>query len=389
MTSPPWADDNSIAQLFAAISTAGGTVRLVGGCVRDWLSGQVIGDYDLATDLEPQRTTAALEAKGIRVIPTGIGHGTVSALIDGRTFEITTLRHDLETDGRHATVGFTTDWIEDARRRDFTVNALYADLDGTIHDPTEWGRTDLGNRLLRFVGDPADRIREDYLRILRFHRFAAQTGFRQDETGLSACAALASGMSRLSAERIWQEMKRLFSGAFRWPVIQQMAKDGVLDVILPEAVLEDWLEELPSGAPLLFLAALAQSKTEEVAVRWKLSGKETARLRNAVPQGNEASLTEDELRRVAWRSGSQAAIDRLVIDAAQSGQDASPGVNMLQSWKPPQFPLKGQDALDLGMLPGPDVGRALATVEEWWIAEGFAPDRTQCLGELKRLAGRS
>lgn len=390
MNPPPWQDDVDLRRLIDAISVAGGSARLVGGCVRDWLSGRTIGDLDLATDLLPNEAMQALSSAGFRVIPTGIAHGTVTAVRDGRSFEITTLRTDLETDGRHARVGFTTDWAEDARRRDFTINAMYADLDGTTYDPVGQGLRDLDDRLLRFVGDPATRIREDYLRILRFHRFGSELGFRQDPDGLTACAALASGMAQLSVERIWQEMKRLLGGSERWPVLQNMAHDGTLKVLLPEAELADWQQSLPGGDALLFLAALIGPNAKDIAGRWKLSGAETRRLCAAASgPGGESGMADRDLLRLAWRESVQTAIDRLIIDAARNSRNRSESIRMLQNWQRPDLPVRGQDALDLGVAAGRDIGRLIQQVEDWWLGQDFRPDRAACLAKLRRFARRS
>lgn len=387
MTSPPWAGDVAIERIFDAIAETGGTARLVGGCVRDWLAGREIKDLDLATDLKPRETTAALKKAGIRVVPTGLDHGTVSALTDGRSFEITTLRHDIETDGRRAKVGFTNDWAEDARRRDFTVNAMYADFDGTVHDPTGSGRSDLDARLLRFVGEPAERIQEDYLRILRFHRFASETGFALDQSGVDACARHTGGLARLSVERIWQEMRKLLAGPFRWPVLRHMAGDGTLRAILPEATIDMWQERLPSGDAVLMLAALVGRSAPEVADRWKLSRSDAARLEAATTaDGGESTLSSEQLRRLAWFAGVQTVVDRLQLDAARQDLDAAGATADLLAWSPPALPVKGQDAIDLGVPKGPQVGNFLRAVELWWVDHDFAPDRSACLLELEKLS---
>lgn len=390
MKPPPWQDDARLRRLIDAISDAGGTARLVGGCVRDWLYGRKVGDLDLATDLVPDQVTDALLAADFKVIPTGVDHGTVTAVHEGQSFEITTLRHDLQTNGRHATVGFTSDWSEDARRRDFTVNAMYADFDGTLHDPTGLGRRDLSDRMLRFVGEPEERIREDYLRILRFHRFASQIGFQQDEGGLAACARLYEGLKQLSAERIWQEMRRLLAGEHRSAVLARMAQDGTLAVILPEATLSGWQERLPSQDALLMLAAMTEKDAASVARRWKLSKAEAGRLEAATRgSGGESALQIHELRRLAWYEGVRAAKDRMTIDAARSGADCASNIMLLQRWIEPVFPVSGRDVLDQGFSAGPHVGDLLRQVEKWWVERDFEPDRDTCLKELRRRTGQS
>lgn len=387
MTRPPWHNDKQLQRLVKAIADAGGEARLVGGCVRDWLADRPVVDLDLATDLPPPQTTETLTNSGFKVIPTGIDHGTVTAVMDGRSFEVTTLRTDLETDGRHATVGFTRDWLEDARRRDFTVNALYADLDGAVYDPLGNGQSDLQSGLLRFVGTPDARIQEDYLRILRFHRFASETGFHQDQAGLSATARLAPGLASLSAERVWQEMKRLLAGSNRWSVLRQIAVDGTLAQVLPEAQLADWQTHLPDGDPLLLLAALAEANADSVGRRWKLSKPEFRRLVDASHfRQFRPHMSSQTLFKQAWRDGKQATGDRLVINSARTGGGHEQLLSMLEAWDPPDFPLRGQDILEHGVSPGPDVGAILRAVENWWIEQAFAPDREACLAELRRLA---
>jgi len=229
-----WMQSSSVKSLFDALPE--GSLRFVGGCVRNALWGVDVGDIDLACQLEPEAVVAALEAAGIRYVPTGIAHGTVTAVIEGQPFEITSLRRDVETDGRRATVAYTTDWAEDAQRRDLTMNALYADRMGQVFDPTGLGLEDLENRKFRFVGEAAMRVQEDYLRILRFFRFLAIYGEKEkvDAASLKACRENQSGIKKLSAERVWMEMKKLLSARNPVRACHIMLTNGILETVLPK-----------------------------------------------------------------------------------------------------------------------------------------------------------
>lgn len=392
MTPSPWQHDAGLRRVVGALVSAGGAARLVGGCVRDWRLGRPVGDLDIATTLQPDATIEALKRAEIRPVPTGLKHGTVTAVAEGRGYEVTSLRRDVVTDGRHAIVDFTEDWTEDASRRDFTVNALYADLDGTVHDPLGQGLADLERQELRFVGDPARRIREDYLRILRFYRFAAQLGFHQTGEGRAASRKLASGMARLSVERVWQEMSRLLAGPHRFPILQRMAEDGVLEALLPGAAIPDWLERLTAGDAIPALTALlsGEGKARSLARRWKLSNDEADRLEAALgPFPTDALDNPVALRRLAWEAGVEAANDRLRLAAARLGCSPDAGLRVLADWTPPAFPLSGNHALAIGLKPGPEMGRCLKTVETWWADRDFQPDEAACLDELRRVAGLS
>lgn len=392
MTPPPWQEDTALERIVRALGAAGGAARLVGGCVRDWQLGRRVGDLDIATTLRPEEVIEALKAANIRPVPTGLQHGTVTAVHEGRGFEVTSLRRDVATDGRHATVDFTEDWAEDARRRDFTVNALYADLDGSIHDPLDQGLADLKRRELRFVGDPGRRIREDYLRILRFYRFAAQLGFAQTQEGRTACRDLAGGMGRLSVERVWQEMARLLSGPQRFEILKRMESDGVLSEVLPGAAVPDWMERMAVGEAVPALAALLTDEGEArlLARHWKLSRDDGERLVQALGPFPAAAIDDPvALRRLAWEAGVEAARDRLQRAAARFDRSPEAGLRMLADWTPPSFPLSGKHALALGLKPGPEMGRLLDTVETWWADADFQPGETACLDELRRRAGLS
>lgn len=378
-----------VARVLAALPRA----RAVGGVVRDTLAALPLADLDLATPDRPEAVTATLSAAGIRVIPTGLDHGTVTALAGDRPIEITTLRRDVATDGRHATVAFTEDWREDAARRDFTINAMSMEPDGTVHD---WfgGREDLAAGRVRFVGDPARRLAEDHLRALRFFRFQARYGrSTPDAATLAAIAEAVPLLGRLSAERVWSELKRILAAADPVAAVELMARTGVLAAVLPEATDRSALAGLVrAGAPadpLLRLAALVPGETGALAARLKLSGAEAARL--AAAHGPVPAPEEDEaaLRRALADTPAAALLDRAWLAEARGapGDWASLRAR-LAACPVPSFLLSGGDVVALGVPPGPAVGEALARVRAWWLAGGCVADRSACLARLAEVLGR-
>jgi poly(A) polymerase len=369
---PPaeWAQRDDLAALIAALGP--GNARYVGGAVRDTLLGIAVKDIDLATLLTPDAVMERLDAAGIRSVPTGIDHGTVTAVLPRGVVEITTLRRDVSTDGRRATVAFASDWREDAARRDFTINALYADpASGEIFDYFG-GLADLADRRIRFIGDPRLRIREDHLRILRYFRFQARFGSQPaDPESEKACADLAGTLKGLSRERIGMEFLTLLGLPDPAPTIARMAELGVLVVILPEADAEALArlvaEERRQGAPpdpIRRLAALLppeQSLAEQVAARFRLSGVQKKRLAKAA----QRTSGPKNARALAYHIGREEAIDWLLLD----GADIAP----LVDWEIPEFPLKGGAIVARGVTAGPEVARILLMIEAHWVAEGF-PD---------------
>ncbi|WP_421839391.1 CCA tRNA nucleotidyltransferase [Novosphingobium sp.] len=366
-----WTRREDLAALVAALDPAGeGLVRYVGGAVRDTLLGIAVKDIDMATPLEPPAVIERLKAAGIRSVPTGLAHGTVTAVLADGPVEITTLRRDVSTDGRHATVAFSTDWSEDAARRDFTINALYADPQGlTVHDYFG-GLADLKARRLRFIGDAEARIREDYLRILRYFRFQARFGsLPADAEAEAACSALAPGLKGLSRERIASELLMLLALPNPTPTVARMAELGVLGVILPEAD--------PAALPPLLAAEAARALAPEPLRRLAallpadplLAEQIAARLRLSIAQRKHLALVaartspEEPARPLAYKVGREAALDRLLI----TGSDTTP----LDGWDIPRFPLKGGTIVARGVSAGPEVARILRAVEARWVAEGF------------------
>ena len=385
--------DPAAARLFAALDAAGIAARFVGGCVRNAVLGRGIDDIDVAVAKPPETVMLALRAAKLKAIPTGLKHGTVTAVVDGRTFELTTLRRDVETDGRHAVVAFTDDWLEDAQRRDFTFNALYADRDGTLYDPFD-GRADLAQHKVRFIGDPDLRIAEDRLRVLRFFRFHAWYGAPPlDGPSYDACARHAGALGNLSGERVAKEVLRLLFAADPADAIEAMADAGALDHWLPEYDGTTRLRALiaretaPDG--LRRLASVLEGDADATAIGKRLRLSTQQALRLEIMLAREPAVDVAGGAR-AWRSGiyrlgTSLYIDRLLLAVDATG-DWRAALALAQSWTPPELPVSGGDALKLGLKPGPKVGALLDQVERWWIAGDFAADRDAGLAELERLA---
>ena len=360
---------------LAALATALGAqnIRWVGGAVRDTLLGHRVKDIDAATPLRPEEVVEACKAAGIRTVPTGIDHGTITALLDGGPVEVTTLRHDVSTDGRRATVAFAQDWREDAARRDFTINALYVDPQTLEIFDYFGGLDDLDARRVRFIGDPHQRIREDHLRILRYFRFQARFGSEPpDAEAIAACEELAPTLKGISRERIAMELLQILVAPDEMDTLARMDALGVLDVILPEADLAQadvvrWERQNElRPEPIRRLAGLLPPDPEiasKVAGRLRLSNAQKKRLRLAAAR---EPADADDPRGLAFRYGLETANDRLAILGASNAE--------LRGWEPPQFPLKGGEIVKRGVKAGPDVARLMQTVEKRWIAEGF-PDR--------------
>ncbi|GGC22152.1 poly(A) polymerase [Novosphingobium marinum] len=376
----PWTARGDLAALVDALGP--GNARYVGGAVRDTLLGLPVKDIDVATPLRPEEVIARLDTADIRNVPTGIEHGTVTAVLEGGPVEITTLRLDVSTDGRRATVAFATDWREDAARRDFTINALYADP--VTHEIFDWfgGLADLDARRVRFIGDARTRIREDHLRILRYFRFQARFGSQPaDAESENACAELAATLKGLSRERIGMETMNLLALPDPAPTVERMAELGVLDEFLPEAdpislralISQEACQDVPPD-PLRRLALMLPADTgiaEQVAARFRLSGKQKKRLALAAARNGKPG----DARALAYRLGREEAIDRLLA----SGSDISP----ITDWELPVFPIKGGEIVARGVKAGPEVARILRRVEDRWIAEGF-PDEDRAHELLER-----
>ncbi len=384
MTKPPtFLADLALAAILDALPTA----RVVGGAVRDALAGRPVADIDLATPSPPADVATALSRAGIRTVPTGLDHGTLTAVVGGRGFEITTLRRDIETDGRHAVVAFTADWREDAARRDFTINAMSMSRDGTVFDYFG-GRCDLRRGVVRFVGDPATRIAEDFLRILRFFRFYAHYGAgRPDPAAVSAIRDSVTGLAELSAERVWNELARILAVPNPMKALTLMAELGVLQAIVPEGTDPARLGRLvASGAPtdcVLRLAALLTGDALNLAIRLKLSAADRDRL---VALQHPLSLVpgDDDL---ALRRALANTVKALLLDRAwlAGGGDQAWRTlrGRLDALERPVFPLKGRHVLAVGVSSGPAVGDLLRAIRNWWLERGCVDQLDACLAELR------
>ncbi|WP_310496859.1 CCA tRNA nucleotidyltransferase [Sandarakinorhabdus sp.] len=382
----PWADTPAGVALLAALDCAAGSSRLVGGAVRDALLGLPVKDIDLATVFAPEEVMQRLRTHGLKAVPTGLAHGTITAVGDGLAAEITTLRRDVATFGRHAEVAFTDDWREDASRRDFTINALYATLPGGAISDYFGGRDDLAAGRVRFIGDPLARIAEDHLRILRFFRFSARFAGVIDEDGLAACAARANDLMALSRERIAMEIKGLLETGDPLPTLALMLERGVLSPVLPEitsdrlAVLARTIAaETQSGVPAAWqrrlAALLPPACAPEVTARLRLSNADRARLVLAVQPMPAGPATT-----AAYRDGTAVVVDRLLM---AGDAEAAAGI---AGWQRPRPPASGKDIISRGIAPGPDVTARFNRFERAWVAAGFPVDAAAVAALLDEAA---
>jgi poly(A) polymerase len=393
----PWMVEPATQAVLAALAAGGVEARFVGGAVRDALLGRPIGDIDIATPAPPERIIELLEKSGIKVVPTGLAHGTVTAIVPPRQFEITTLRRDVETYGRRARVAFDADWAADAARRDFTINAIFLAPDGTIDDPVG-GLADLQARRVRFVGNPATRIAEDVLRLLRYYRFEARFGTGTGDPGArAACRAAAHLLPTLSGERVCQELVKLLATPDPMAVLQMMQEDEVLTVALPEARRPERLRQMiaiePEPDPLRRLAALVEVDGEgavALAARLRFPNAWRDRLHGLAPPWSLDPRADIRAqRRALYRLGAERYRDLALLQAAQGGMPRrrlGALLDLARSWTPPVFPLAGRDVTALGIPPGEPVGRLLAAVRDWWEEGDFAADHGQCLAYLRELA---
>ncbi len=415
---PPqgWMEAAETRAVVAALTADGAEVRFVGGCVRDAILKRPIKDIDIATHDPPERVMALLDRAGIYVIPTGLAHGTVTAVIGKAHYEITTLREDVETFGRHARVAFTDDWTADAARRDFTMNAMFADPSGRIYDPFN-GLADLGAGRVVFVGDPVKRLDEDVLRLLRFFRFHAHYGRPpMDRRALSACRRMAPRLVELSGERVAGELVRLLQAHDPASVLLVMHGERILEHILPEAAefgrlrVLCWLEERAmvrdtvTPDPVRRLGALLRtdaSGARAVADRLKLSNAQRDRVvAIAAPRlAASADLDPAMVRRALRRLGAEAFRDLVLVawadERARSDHPTSDRsarwiglLDAADGWEPVELPVRGADLMAMGVPRGPEIGRLLGEVERWWEDLDYRPDRDQCLARLREAAGR-
>lgn len=390
-----WMEDPAARAVMAALGDASGepAALFVGGCVRNTLLGLPPGDVDIATVHEPQETTRLLESAGIKAVPTGIDHGTVTAVSGGKPFEITTLRRDVETDGRHAVVAFTRDWREDAQRRDFTINTLLADVAGNIFDPAGRGVVDLESRRVVFVGDPAQRIAEDYLRILRFFRFHAFYGQgAPDSAALAACRAAADKITTLSRERITQEILKILSVDDPADILGLMFENNVMQDLShadyqPEKMhmlcgLQRRLGQGSIMARLAILTAGHERHLETIRKYLLLSNRQDRDLVLML----EAALSPTTLKERLYRYGREVGGQSLLLLAVlMDGVIGAEDMAVIREWDIPALPLTGEDVKRMGLAQGPEIGAILKAVEAWWVEWDFQPDRAQCLERARGL----
>jgi poly(A) polymerase len=404
---PSWISAPETAAVLDALEAAGGLdcARFVGGCVRNALLRRPVDDLDIATTLTPDQVTAALQAAGLRAVPTGVDHGTVTAISRHVPHEITTLRRDVTSVGRRATVAFTTDWGEDAQRRDFTLNALYARRDGSIYDPTGHGVADARAGRIVFVGEPEQRLREDYLRILRFFRFHAWFGRgTPDVAAVAACTALKAGVQGLAAERISKELLKLLAADDPRDAVRLMAETSVMSQILPtapdlgrfEALVAIEADQLFETDPVLRLAALLpddQIAAAALGERLRLSNADRDRIVAALSPTPQLKswMSPREIRREVYRAGNAVFRDRAKLAWAASPRTAATMqwrglIALADGWTPPAFPLTGADVTNAGVPKGPLVGQVLREVEAWWIDHDFLDDKFSAIEKLKAVA---
>lgn len=390
LSGAPWLSEPRLQEVMAVITRDGGEVRVAGGAVRNALLDVPIADVDLATTMLPKDVMRVCNDAGFGVHPTGYDHGTITVVNNHMPFEVTTLRRDVETDGRRAVVAFTSDWAQDAQRRDFTMNAMYCDAAGKIYDFTD-GYADLLRNRVKFVGAASERIKEDYLRILRFFRFHSRFGKgAPDKTGLAACTKLKSGLKKISAERIRQEIFKLVIAPRAVPTLKVMASCGVLKPVIPYT--DNWrlLSRLPDDAMLrLFTLAKQPEQLKDVL---RLSNAEAQRIDDlSVAPDLSPSLKPQEQRALLYHLGVQAWTDAVHIAWAKgrstkTDQKWQTLLDLPMNWPIPKLPTNGKDLLRAGVASSPRMGAVLRDLEDWWVANDFAPTRKDLLERLKHDA---
>lgn len=399
-----WLDEPALKTLLVALNAQGEETRVIGGAVRNALLGEEIGDIDCATTATPDKVTEMAEASGFKVVPTGIDHGTVTVIVEAKPFEVTTLREDVETDGRHAVVKFGRDWMKDAERRDFTMNALSIDAQGNVHDPIG-GYNDLVHRVVRFIGDAETRITEDYLRALRFFRFFAWYGAgRPDRDGLRAVVRTKAGLEGLSVERVWMELKKTLRAHNPERAVLWMRTTEILNVVLPENWGLDQFHWMLAAErdqdwaidPLRRIQAMlrpADDVIQTVADRLKLSNAERARLVDwayeSARTNDYVGLSEAEFAKALYRGKPSGIMDALAHEFAKrltKDEEGAENIRNLMrfatSWARPILPITGADLMKTGLAAGPELGVKLAELETLWIESGFLLSKKELLDLL-------
>jgi len=396
-----WMRAREVVRLFEVLGAPVVDARVVGGCVRNHVMGLPVGEIDAATPEAPEAVMRRLANMGVRAIPTGLDHGTVTGLIGGRSFEVTSLRRDTACDGRHAAVEFTTDWKEDARRRDFTFNAMSMRADGELFDYFGgFGDAEAGR--VRFVGDPGDRIQEDYLRILRLFRFHAWYGRTSlDAATLAACRAHAGGLARLSAERVQAEIAKTLAAPSPAQVLTLMQGCGVLTAVLPEIADLSRLAALtrvesavaaPTDWRRRLAACVTETDADGLARRLKFSAADRLRLVRLAADAPALDIATPpaQLRAALYRHGPELIYGRVLLAwaLARTRNANDDGwmdqLGHIAAWQPQSLPVSGADVLALGIPQSPRVGQILGAVEAWWMGKDFVPSREETLQELRR-----
>lgn len=401
-----WLRRPATRRVFEALEAPGVETRAVGGAVRDALLGRPVREVDLATTAKPEQVMALARKAGLKAIPTGIEHGTVTLVAHGAHFEVTTLRRDVETFGRHATVAFTEDWEEDARRRDFTLNALYAGRDGTVFDPLGGYEDAIAGRV-RFIGDAEARIKEDYLRILRFFRFNAHYGKgAYDAEGLAASVRLRDGLDKLSAERIKAELWRLLEAPRALEAVEALFDYGLLTSVLGSAPRLDRFRRLiateraqglatDAARRLAALAVFIEEDARRLAERLRLSNAEQAVLAlGAIGPGGLSLPDADAAKLLLYRRGAEDFRDSVLLAWAGSDEAADDAkwraaLTLPERWQAPMFPLRGADLVETGAFKGAEIGAMLRRLEVEWIEGGFAGSREALLARATALTQKS
>lgn len=369
----------AVRKLDQATREAGKEIRIVGGAVRDLVMGKDPKDIDMATDAHPEEMMQVLDRAGIRHEPTGLQHGTITAILDGEPIEITTLRIDTDTDGRHAEVEFTNDWRKDAERRDLTFNAMSLELDGTLHDYFD-GVEDLQNGVARFVGNPDARMQEDYLRILRYFRFQGRLNQPNwDQETMAAVARNAAGLKRISGERIWAEMEKILSRPSRADVLDRMNDTDVLEAIDMPTNRVSKVRVVDGADPVVALSA-ALNNTGGLATlrsRWKFANDVNDKLK-FILENRDKPFTEQIAKSMLADPKVRNEYVFALAEALGKGNMA----RSLRAWTPPEFPVSGSDLIAAGMKPGPDMGRKLAVLRNEWEASGFRLTKADLLKRI-------
>ena len=376
----------TVVRLMSILKDGGVDARFVGGCIRNSILREPINDVDIAVNKSPEDVMKILGNSEITVIPTGIQHGTITAIIDSESFELTTLRRDVETDGRHAEVKFTDSWREDAERRDFTVNALYMDMDGCVYDYFT-GIEDCMNRKIQFIGNAADRISEDYLRILRFFRFTARYSKSIDGASLTACSNAKDKLSSLSAERIYKELSGIASASSPQKVIRYLVNYGFLEYWLPECVRDSYMPFNGNSDPFRKFAGIVDTGADSdiISNRLKLTNEQRRRLKFILEHRNTGLWDNKSWSKMIYKNGKDLFMDFIYCYEYSSVDLVARAETFATAMDIPVMPINGNDLITLGVQPGPNMGKLLKKLANIWVASDFMKNRDQMMVIAKAL----